>query len=782
MVLETIVLPLELFSSQKMCDWFMEFAPICVYLVISLLLSLILIGLSFLFASSSSLTYPEKLSAYECGFEGGRKVTYSYQSVRPNFTLGAYGLPSTGNSRGNKACHKSTFIEARRADAKRLHFVPGAVMQAPWRLYEMRLPRSFSGKHTLQPFGLVHLGKHANARWPSALCLLLVKTSKALVGVVKYYMGADHLSYWGQTTKRHLEALQPIGDTGEIQSNYFLTGSQRTRSTCLTRKRPGNRKALATSPVNGKGSRYLLSLSRFYSTQPEGTTPLDPGVDVTENVRYGVDSLLGLWIHSYKKPFRVYYDLGGFLRNIGIWITAYKKLSQNPGSMTPGPDQTTIDGTSLEKLKKLRDAIVKGEFEWGATRRVYIPKPGKNEKRPLLVPCFQDRIVQEVLRMILEPIYEPRFSTYSHGFRPGRSAHTALNVIMGTFHGAQWYIEGSLEAFGPGAVNHGTLYKIIRRTIRDKGILKLIRSGLQAQINMPHGEIEEATIGAARPFGLSPLLSNIYLNELDHFIETTIREYNKAPTHCRRNRSWAKEENDRRMHYIRFADDFLVAISGPRSEAVKLRSELESFLRDKLQLTLSMDKTHITHVSKGVPFLGHNIFRSMRWQPYPTKQGSPERRREASESHEGAFARKKTTLTVFADTAKYIKRLQTQGFLKGNEPQPCFGYMHFPQSETNFRINAILRGLNEWFRHAQNRRRIMWYFSTILRHSLAKMYAAKFKLGTRAQVFKIAGRDLGKRLSAKPEKIPLGITDQTDWEKSVSGKGTPRQPSGWNSI
>nr|NP_943681.1 putative reverse transcriptase and intron maturase [Chara vulgaris]AAP92213.1 putative reverse transcriptase and intron maturase [Chara vulgaris] len=760
----------------------MEFAPICVYLVISLLLSLILIGLSFLFASSSSLTYPEKLSAYECGFEGGRKVTYSYQSVRPNFTLGAYGLPSTGNSRGNKACHKSTFIEARRADAKRLHFVssmlhfvssmlhfvPGAVMQAPWRLYEMRLEeRSFSGKHTLQPFGLVHLGKHANARWPSALCLLLVKTSKALVGVVKYYMGADHLSYWGQTTKRHLEALQPIGDTGEIQSNDFFTGSQRTRSTCLTRKRPGNRKALATSPVNGKGSRYLLSLSRFYSTQPEGTTPLDPGVDVTENVRYGVDSLLGLWIHSYKKPFRVYYDLGGFLRNIGIWIIAYK-LSQK---VTPGPDQTTIDGTSLEKLLKLRDAIVKGEFEWGATR---IPKPGKNEKRPLGVSCFQDRIVQEVLRMILEPIYEPRFSTYSHGFRPGRSAHTALNVIMGTFHGAQWYIEGSLEAEGPGAVNHGTLYKIIRRTIRDKRILKLIRSGLQAFFHMPHGEIEEATIGAARPFGLSPLLSNIYLNELDHFIETTIREYNKAR---RADASRLNPTNRRRMHYIRFADDFLVAISGPRSEAVKLRSELESFLRDKLQLTLSMDKTHITHVSKGVPFLGHNIFRSMRWQPYGSKS-----RRFASESHEGAFARK--NLTVFADTAKYIKRLQTQGFLKGNEPQPCFGYMHFPQSETNFRINAILRGLNEWFRHAQNRRRIMWYFSTILRHSLAKMYAAKFKLGTRAQVFKIAGRDLGKRLSAKPEKIPLGITDQTveDWQKSVSGKGTPRQPSGWNSI
>lgn len=225
-----------------------------------------------------------------------------------------------------------------------------------------------------------------------------------------YY--TEHIeSYKEYMTKR------VISSTGEVHTTQC--GWQRTYSTGLLERDLETRKhepsSFKVKKDEGKRSKtHLLNLSRCYSIFEGGFTPTDPvgeilgeaialPVNLVPQRREGVNPLLQLWISSRGKRDRSYEDLSGFLKNLDLWVIAYAKLSANPGSMTAGPDKQTIDGTSIKKIVALKDAVLDGSFEWGGIKRMYIPKPGKAEKRPLGVPCFQDRIVQEVLRMLLEP-------------------------------------------------------------------------------------------------------------------------------------------------------------------------------------------------------------------------------------------------------------------------------------------------------------------------------------------------------------------------------------------
>jgi len=245
-----------------------------------------------------------------------------------------------------------------------------------------------------------------------------------------------------------------ISSTGEV---HRQCGRQRIYSTCLLERDLETRKhepfSLKLKKVKGKRSNNLLNLSKCYSTFERGSTPTDPIGELALQRRAGVDPLLQLWISSRGKRDRSYESLSGFLKNLDLWIIAYAKLSANPGSMTTGLDKQTIDGTSIKKIEALKDAVLNGSFEWGGIKRVYIPKAGKTEKRPLGVPCFQDRLLQEILRMLLKPIFKGCFSARSHGFRPGRSAHTALRTIKRDMKAAVWFIEGDISKFFD-RVNH----------------------------------------------------------------------------------------------------------------------------------------------------------------------------------------------------------------------------------------------------------------------------------------------------------------------------------------
>jgi group II intron reverse transcriptase/maturase len=326
------------------------------------------------------------------------------------------------------------------------------------------------------------------------------------------------------------------------------------------------------------------------------------------------------------------------LYNPELYLLAYGRLYSNHGAMTPGTTEETVDGMSLEKIRRLIDTVCHERHRWTPVRRVSIPK--KNGKmRPLGLPTWTDKMLQEVMRSLLEAYYEPQFSQFSHGFRPNRGCHTALQEVAKTWTGTHWFIEGDiLQCFD--RLDHETLVAIVGENVHDNRFLQLLSSMLEA------GYLEDwrwnATLSGSPQGGVvSPLLANIYLSKLDEFVETTLlprynrgklrrksRLYNQVEWAIRRARACgdrtmlhrlrkqrrrmaARDPQDpdyRRLHYIRYADDFLLGFSGPREEAEEIKRQIGEFLRNVLQLELSNEKTLITHATTGrANFLGYEV-------------------------------------------------------------------------------------------------------------------------------------------------------------------------------
>jgi len=320
-----------------------------------------------------------------------------------------------------------------------------------------------------------------------------------------------------------------------------------------------------------------------------------------------------------------------------LYLTAYGKIYRNNGAMTEGVTEETVDAMSLDKIETIIKALRDGTFRWRPARRVYIPK--KNGKlRPLGLPDWSDKLVQEVTRLLLNAYYEPQFSDHSHGFRPERGCHTALREIK-KWDGTAWFIEGDIsKCFDQ--LDHQVLMKILRENIHDEQFIRLVNELLEA------GYLEDwkyhATLSGTPQGGvLSPLLANIYLDKLDKYLEQQlipahtkgeVRRENAAYKSMRQKASRARktgkteeakllrqlqlqlpsrDPNDpdfRRLRYVRYADDFLLGFNGPREEAEEIKQKLEAFLRDELKLELSPAKTLITHARTQVArFLGYEI-------------------------------------------------------------------------------------------------------------------------------------------------------------------------------
>ncbi len=326
------------------------------------------------------------------------------------------------------------------------------------------------------------------------------------------------------------------------------------------------------------------------------------------------------------------------LFNPDHYLKGYGRIYRNFGAMTKGSTEETVDGMSVRKIHAIIDLLKQERYQWSPVRRVEIPKPN-GKKRPLGIPTWGDKLVQEVLRALLEPYYEGKFSDRSHGFRPDRGCHTALNEVRKTWTGTVWFIEGDIKgAFDN--VDHSTLLDILRRDIKDGRTVQLIENLLKAGY-MEDWRYHDSSSGTPQGGIISPLLFNIYLNDLDRFVEDTlvaeytegsVRRNNPAYTKIGRLIKKARERGDiaeanrllkdrrgltagdpvdggyRRLRYIRYADDFLMGFIGPKNEAAVIRDRIGEFLGQKLRLTLSEEKTLITHaVDEKAKFLGYEI-------------------------------------------------------------------------------------------------------------------------------------------------------------------------------
>jgi len=290
-----------------------------------------------------------------------------------------------------------------------------------------------------------------------------------------------------------------------------------------------------------------------------------------------------------------------------LMVWAFDTLMTNRGSRTAGVDgmdKRTAKDKKGEILTSLRTALKSGTFTPSPVRRVYIPKPN-GKQRPLGIPTLTDRLVQLMVKAILEPIYESIFYPSSHGFRPRRSCHSAMSYLHQQAAPKQkkmnWIIEGDIVGCFD-HIQHKILVRLLKKRIQDRKLLALVWQMLKA--GLMEGELfKETPEGTPQGGIVSPLLANIYLHEIDKWMDEKYTGLNYNEKNRRRKR---KEGN---AFYVRYADDFVIAWNGTKENAQKLKAELSAFLSEHLGLNLSEEKTHITHITEGFDFLGFTMKR-----------------------------------------------------------------------------------------------------------------------------------------------------------------------------
>jgi group II intron reverse transcriptase/maturase len=536
--------------------------------------------------------------------------------------------------------------------------------------------------------------------------------------------------------------------------------------------------------LSPKGPMYLMmshDIRRFHSTDNQ-SNKLDEVVIPREKV----ERLAKLWEASYLEPSKIYYDLKGYLKDINIWIIAYQKLAASKGATTPGVDNDTISETNLERLEKIQKEVLKGEYKWKPSRRKWIPKNNKGEKRPLGIPSFSDKLVEAVLLTILEPIYEFNFDKRSFGFRPERSSHSALKYAITKASSAKWAIEGDIsKCFDK--INHHRLLDILRERIKDELVLKLIKGNLLSPI-YDDGKLTDVFEGTRQGGVLSPLLCNIYLDKLDKQIQVWEKEYREEFPQSLEQKPNKKYFNFRykidtgslpkntrnpypqkdkartkylKMEYVRYADDFILFLDSDLETAYGFKEKLSKYLSNELNLKLNETKTKITATKDElIQFLGHLI----------TKR--------KVRVEKGKAKYEINNMSLMIDIPKIIKKLNSKGFCdEKGFPIEHPAYIAPSQVDTNAIMAAVLNGYYEWFKFGKNRQKAMDFVLYIIRYSIAKTYAAKYKLGSMKKVYQIAGYDLGKPIRVDSRYKIVGLDEKLveNW-KSVHKRPLVKLP------
>lgn len=341
----------------------------------------------------------------------------------------------------------------------------------------------------------------------------------------------------------------------------------------------------------------------------------------------------------------IFTKLYRYLLRPDLYYIAYQNLYSNKGAGTKGVDNDTADGFSEEKINKIIKSLSDETYQPKPVKREYIQKKhNSKKKRPLGIPVFTDKLVQEVLRIILEAVYEPTFSNYSHGFRPERSCHTVLKSLKKEFTGTTWFIEGDIKGCFDN-IDHHVLVDIISRKIKDARLIQLIWKFLKAGY-MENWEYHSTYSGCPQGGIISPILANIYLNELDKYAEKLAEDffkprkerltdeykkikyaYEKSKKNIMKYSGSEKVEalksikefgkqmrktpctarTDKVLKYIRYADDFIIGVKGDKKDCERIKKQLSEFINQTLKMELSEEKTLIKHSNSYARFLGYDI-------------------------------------------------------------------------------------------------------------------------------------------------------------------------------
>jgi RNA-directed DNA polymerase len=396
-----------------------------------------------------------------------------------------------------------------------------------------------------------------------------------------------------------------------------------------------------------------------------------PSLDEANARVLGMQTKLHRW--AGEDEGRRFDDLFNLVCDPAFLLIAWNRVRSNRGARTAGVDGETARYIETRRgveafLGDLRADLKARTFQPRPVREVMIPKAGTRKQRRLGIPTVRDRVVQAALKLVLEPIFEAGFQPCSYGFRPRRRAQDAIAEIhyLGT-RSYEWVLEADIEACFE-RIDHAALMGRVRRRIGDKAVLALIKAFLKAGILTEFGREEDSVTGTPQGGILSPLLANIALSVLDdHFAETwqTVMSTDMR----RRRRRWKGLGNWR---LVRYADDFVVMVSGNRTNAQALRDNVASVLTP-MGLHLSEDKTRVVHLNEGFDFLGFRIQRR--------------RKRGTNQHYVYTYPSKKALAAVKAKVRRLTHRTSP-----------------IPPRALLLRANAVLRGWTNYFKHGVSKR------------------------------------------------------------------------------
>jgi len=461
--------------------------------------------------------------------------------------------------------------------------------------------------------------------------------------------------------------------------------------------------------------------------------------------------------YTFKRLYRNLY-------NEEFYLKAYDNIYANHGSSTKGVDGQTADGFSISKVKKLIQKLRNEKYQPKPVKRVYIPKKN-DKKRPLGIPTFNDRLVQEVVRMILESIYEESFSKHSHGFRKARSCHTALIEVKKEFTGINWFVEGDIKSFFD-TIDHHILINILREKIKDEKFIRLIWKFLGAGY-IDNWKYYGTYSGTPQGGIISPVLANIYLDQLDKYVEEYREkfkegnpkskkrntEYRKYATRIRRlkkkynpiwdklndkekadiinkKKEWEKKklslpyydpihEGYKDIKYVRYADDFIIGVYGSKNDCKKIKKDLNNFLNKKLNIELSNEKTLITHNSKKASFLGYDISIMNDQRTFKNKRGHKVR----NNNKRVALYMPQNRIKDYVVKHNLVKDVDSKDWRMLHRSK----LINHPELEIISHYNAEIRGLYNYYRLAKNVSVYMWQFRHVMEYSCLATIANKRK-------------------------------------------------------
>ena len=480
-----------------------------------------------------------------------------------------------------------------------------------------------------------------------------------------------------------------------------------------------------------------------------------------------------------------------------LLLECYKLIKSKSGNMSKGTTPETLDGINMNWFNKTAEDMLSGRYNFKPARQVMIPKANTTKLRPLSVGQPREKIVQKAIQVLLSAIFEPKFLPVSHGFRPNMSTHSALDGLHMRGANYAWVIQGDISKCFD-SIPHEVIMDCLKKHIACVRTLTIIERALKIGVVNEQGIRIKSTIGTGQSKQgsvLSPILANIVLHALDEFFVNTLQpEYTRGKKikpnplyqhYCnlrkrarinrvdpkvradalkqlrRIPRNCTDDPNFRRIMYVRYADDFVILLAGPKSEAMEIRDRVKIFLKGNCGLDLNLYKTIVSSTRKGFYFLGALCKKRDNSSVMNTVRALKSRQ----------ITRRSTLrMAIDAPIGKLVNKLVDNGFAKKNHEGTILAHglthlIHLDHIDILKYFNSRVQGILNYYSFAGNRsslHRVFW----ILRQSCALTLARKFKLRTMRRTFLKFGFDLTDPSTDAMLAIPSNLSRLSKFKTS----------------